>query len=119
MPIVTAVFAFCAVELVGIPPFIIFQSKWALVTAGFQSGHIVGVLGVVVLLISAGFTAAYLLKPAVTAFALPIERRAEEKRDPGWQMLTLLFHDGRGDAFADPFGEADRRRAFPSGRIIR
>lgn len=91
MPVVTAVFAFCAVELVGIPPFIIFQSKWALVTAGFQSGHIVGVLGVVVLLISAGFTAAYLLKPAVTAFALPIERRAEEKRDPGWQMLTLFF----------------------------
>lgn len=91
MPIVTAVFAFCAVELVGIPPFIIFQSKWALVTAGFQSGHAVGVIGVAVLLISAGFTAAYLLKPAVTAFALPIEKRPDERRDPGWQMLTLLL----------------------------
>ena len=91
MPIVMTVFAFCAVELVGIPPFIIFQSKWALITAGFQSGHIVGVLGVVVLLISAGFTAAYLLKPAVTAFALPMEHRAGEKRDPGWQMRTLFF----------------------------
>jgi multicomponent Na+:H+ antiporter subunit D len=91
MPVVTAVFTFCAVELVGIPPFIIFQSKWALVTAGFQSGLLMGVIGVAVLLISAGFTAAYLLKPAVTAFALPIERRPEEKRDPGWQMLTLFF----------------------------
>jgi len=91
MPIVMTVFAFCAVELVGIPPFIIFQSKWALVTAAFGSGHVMGVIGVVVLLISAGFTAAYLLKPAVTAFALPIEKKPEEKRDPGWQMLTLFF----------------------------
>ncbi|MFH1513725.1 MAG: proton-conducting transporter membrane subunit [Bacillota bacterium] len=87
MPIVMTVFAFCAVELVGIPPFIGFQSKWALVTAGFQSGHPVGVIGVVALLISAGFTAAYLLKPAVTAFALPLEKKRGDKRDPGWQML--------------------------------
>ena len=91
MPIVMTIFLFCAVELVGIPPFIGFQSKWALVTAGFQSGHVVGVAGVVVLLISAGFTAAYLLKPAITAFALPIEPRQGEKGDPGWQMLTLLL----------------------------
>ncbi|MBN1777041.1 MAG: proton-conducting membrane transporter [Clostridiales bacterium] len=91
MPIVMTVFAFCAVELVGIPPFIIFQSKWALVTAAFGSGHIIGIAGVAVLLISAGFTAAYLLKPAVTAFALPIEKKPSEKRDPGWQMLTLFL----------------------------
>ena len=88
MPIVTAVFAFCAVELVGIPPFIVFQSKWALVTAAFQGGHLVGVIGVVVLLISAGCTAAYLLKPAVTAFALPLDEGRSENRDPGWQMLV-------------------------------
>ena len=87
MPIVTAVFAFCAVELVGIPPFIVFQSKWALVTAAFESGHVVGILGVVVLLISAGCTAAYLLKPAVTALALPLDEGKPEKNDPGWQML--------------------------------
>jgi multicomponent Na+:H+ antiporter subunit D len=91
MPIVSAVFAFCAVELVGIPPFIIFQSKWALLTAGFQSGHLAGVLGVVVLLISAGCTAAYLLKPAVTAFALPLENGKPEHNDPGWQMLAPFF----------------------------
>ena len=91
MPVVSAVFAFCAVELVGIPPFIIFQSKWALVTAGFQSGHLAGVLGVVVLLISAGCTAAYLLKPAVTAFALPLEDGKPGHNDPGWQMLVPFF----------------------------
>ena len=88
MPIVMTVFAFCAVELVGIPPFIGFQSKWALVTAAFQSGHVVGIVGVIVLLISAGLTAAYLLKPAGTAFALPLEDGKIENKDPGWQMLV-------------------------------
>ena len=88
MPIVMTVFTFCAVELVGIPPFIGFQSKWALVTAGFGSGHAVGVIGVVVLLISAAFTAAYLLKPAVTAFTLPMEGGSAENKDPGWQMVV-------------------------------
>ena len=88
MPIVSVVFAFCAIELVGIPPFIVFQSKWALITAGFASGRIVGVLGVGVLLISAACTAAYLLKPAVTALALPLDEGKPENKDPGWQMLV-------------------------------
>ncbi|HPF88460.1 MAG TPA: proton-conducting transporter membrane subunit, partial [Candidatus Limiplasma sp.] len=91
MPIVTVVFAFCAVELVGIPPFIGFQSKWALVTAAFQSGYTVGVIGVAVLLTSAGLTAAYLLKPAVTALALPLENGEAVNKDPGWQMLVPFF----------------------------
>ena len=87
MPVVTVVFTFCAVELVGIPPFIIFQSKWTMMIAGFQSGLALGYAGVAVLLLSAGFTAAYLLKPAVTAFALPLEGGTPEKKDPGWQTL--------------------------------
>lgn len=91
MPLVMAVFAFCAVVLVGVPPFIVFQSKWALATAGFLSGHAVGVLGVIALLISAGFTAAYLLKPAITAFTLPLENGKPETLDPGWQMMVPFF----------------------------
>ena len=92
MPLVMAIFAFCAVELVGIPPFIGFQSKWALASAGLQSGTPLGFAGMGVLIVSAILTAVYLLMPAVTMFALPLNTGEAEvqREDPGWQMKVPL-----------------------------
>lgn len=93
MPFIFVVFTFCAVELVGIPPFIGFQSKWALAGAGLAGGTVLGLAGMGVLIISAILTAIYLLKPAVTAFALPPDGPNAEVRkdDPGWQMKLPLI----------------------------
>ncbi len=92
MPFIFTVFAFCAIELVGIPPYIGFQSKWALATAGLGSGTAVGFIGVGVLIVSAVLTAIYLLVPTVTAFALPQndENAPTTRNDPGWQMKLPL-----------------------------
>lgn len=93
MPFIMAVFTFCSIELVGIPPFIGFQSKWGLATAGLSSGNVLGVAGIAVLLISAILTAIYLLVPAVSAYALPLSPAAGlEKRsyDPGPCMKAPL-----------------------------
>ena len=93
MPFTVIVFAFCSVELVGIPPFIGFQSKWALAGAGLSGGTVLGFAGMGVLIISAVLTAIYLLKPAVTAFALPEDEPVSsvKKDDPGWQMKLPLI----------------------------
>ncbi|MCE5342273.1 MAG: proton-conducting membrane transporter [Eubacteriales bacterium] len=93
MPFIFTIFAFCAVELVGIPPFIGFQSKWALATAGLAGGTALGFAGTGVLIISAVLTAIYLLPPAVTAFALPPNDavQAANESDPGWRMKLPLI----------------------------
>lgn len=93
MPFIIAVFSFCAVELVGIPPFVGFQSKWALATAAIQSGSWLGTAGAVVLLISAVLTAIYLLVPAASAYVLPLGPTAgleDRSYDPGWRMKLPL-----------------------------
>jgi len=92
MPFTFVVFAFCSVELVGIPPFIGFQSKWALATAGLAGGTVFGLIGAGVLILSAILTAVYLLAPAVTAFALPPneDMASVTNDDPGWQMKLPL-----------------------------
>lgn len=93
MPFICAVFLFSAIELVGIPPFVGFQSKWALATAGMNSGNILGIVGMGALIVSAILTAIYLLAPAVSTYALPLEPTAhmeERSYDPGWRMKTAL-----------------------------
>lgn len=93
MPFVCAVFLFCAVELVGIPPFVGFQSKWALAVAGLNSGAALGLLGMGALILSAILTAVYLLSPALSAYALPLEpdeRLTQSRCDPGAYMKVAL-----------------------------
>jgi multicomponent Na+:H+ antiporter subunit D len=89
MPFTAAVFLVCGAALVGVPPLIGFGSKWALATAGVASGSWMGVAGAAVLLISALLTAIYVLVPAISAYALPLDGEAE-KCDPGWQIKTAL-----------------------------
>ena len=93
MPFVMGVLAFAALCLVGVPPFIGFQSKWALAVAAVNSGDWLGVAAVAVLLLSAVLTAIYMLVPTISAYASPLDDAGLEKAgyDPGWQMKTPLI----------------------------
>ena len=94
MPFTMAVFLFCGIELVGIPPFVGFQSKWALATAALSANGALGVAAVVVLIVSAALTSIYMLAPAVSAYAMPLspDSGLEGKRlDPGWRMQLPLI----------------------------
>ena len=93
MPFVMGVLAFAAICLVGVPPFIGFQSKWALAVAAVNSGDWLGVASVAVLLVSAVLTAIYMLIPTIAAYAAPLDETGLEKAsyDPGWQMKAPLI----------------------------
>ena len=88
MPFTMGVLAFAAIGLVGIPPFIGFQSKWALASAAVNSGSWMGVAAVAVLLVSAVLTAIYMLIPTIGAYAAPLDENGlrEGNCDPGWRM---------------------------------
>ena len=93
MPFVCGVFLFSAVELVGIPPFIGFQSKWALAVAGVSEGGPLALAGVGALILSAILTVVYLLAPAVSAYApppLPLADTEQGDCDPGLSMKLAL-----------------------------
>jgi len=76
-----------------VPPFIGFQSKWALAVAAVNSGDWLGVASVAVLLVSAVLTAIYMLIPTIGAYAAPLDETGLEDRsyDPGWQMKAPLI----------------------------
>ncbi len=89
MPFIMAIFLFCAVTLVGIPPFIGFQSKWAIASAAVAQGGFAGIAAAAVLIVSAVLTAIYMLVPVVYAYT---GSASGEKADPGWRMkLPLSF----------------------------
>ena len=90
MPVTVAVFAFCSVELVGIPPFVGFQSKWALAQAALSAGGVAPLVGVGALLISAILTAIYLFVPVVVAYT-PDAAAVAGNDDPGWRMKLPLY----------------------------
>lgn len=60
MPIVFGCLTVAGISLAGIPPFSGFISKWNLAAAGLQSGNVLGVMGVGVLLYSAFLTVIYM-----------------------------------------------------------
>lgn len=69
MPIVMWTFAFAALSLVGIPPTAGFVSKWYLAQGGLlPEMGVVGVVGVVMLMVSALLTAGYLMSIVMKAF---------------------------------------------------
>ena len=93
MPFTMGVLAFAAIGLVGIPPFIGFQSKWALASAAVNAGTWLGVAAVAVLLVSAVLTAIYMLIPTIGAYAAPLDETglSEGSCDPGWKMKLPLI----------------------------
>ena len=92
MPFIMGVFLLTGAALVGIPPLVGFQSKWALAEAALGMGGWMGIAAICVLLVSAVLTAMYMLVPAFGAFFLPLDETGLENRsyDPGWQMKLPL-----------------------------
>jgi multicomponent Na+:H+ antiporter subunit D len=88
MPITMWCFSIAAISLVGIPPTNGSVSKWYLALGGLNANKI---LFVVILLVSAFLTAAYLLPIIITAF-FPGEESAEyqEKTEPPLKMLIPI-----------------------------
>lgn len=93
MPIVMWCFAIASLSLVGIPPTGGFVSKWFLAQGGLNSNYsAIGLLGTVVLMVSALLTAGYLLPIVADAF---FPGRTEEyyhrqKKEPCFLMTVPL-----------------------------
>lgn len=96
MPAALWCFTLASLGLVGIPPTVGFLSKWYLAAGALESKILpFSWLGPAVLLISALFTAGYLLPISIEGF-LPGDRFWEKrKKEPAWLMLfpilTLAF----------------------------
>ena len=80
----------------GVPLFACFVSKWKIAEAAITAHGFLPTLAVIVLLLSALLTAAYMLTVVVRAFApLPESGEALERlkdvHDPNWLMLVPLI----------------------------
>jgi len=96
MPITFTCFTVSAFSLMGVPLFACFVSKWKIAEAAMAESGWLSMLAVIVLLLSALLTAAYMLTVVVRAFApLPESGEALERlkdvRDPNWLMLAPLI----------------------------
>ena len=81
MPVTMWCFAIAALSLIGIPPAGGFVAKWYLAVGALQSGSVLQLIGVIVLMISALLTAFYLLPIVSKAFFpgkdYPVEESCE------------------------------------------
>lgn len=89
------IFIVSSISLVGIPFTAGFVSKWYLGSGAFDVGGL-GVLGTIVLMISAILTASYLLPIGIKAFFVEGERASKSERKiimPIWilAILTVVF----------------------------
>jgi len=89
MPVTFGAFSIAALALIGIPPFCGFYSKFTLGVSAIKFGTVPSYLGMAALIVSAVFTALYLLTTVVNAF-FPGKTFAYENldnvKDPGWRM---------------------------------
>lgn len=95
MPKVFIIFTVAGLALMGVPGFAGFISKWNLMSAAVDNENPLAVWGVVALLVSALFTAMYMLTISVRAF-FPGKNFDDSKiknlTDPNWMMiLPLIF----------------------------
>ena len=93
MPIVMWTFAFAALSLVGIPPTAGFVSKWYLAQGGLMPEMgIVGVVGVVMLMVSALLTAGYLMSIVMKAFfpSKDFDYANLKSKEPNYLMTVPL-----------------------------
>ncbi len=92
MPVTFAAFTIASLALIGVPPLCGFYSKWMLGVGAVQwaSHSWVAYLGVAALLISAVFTAMYLLTIVVRAYFPGKDFNWEsvsDVKDPSWKMI--------------------------------
>ena len=87
MPIVMWTFALAALSLIGIPPTSGFVSKWYL-----AQGGMLGLVGVVVLMVSALLTAGYLMSIVVNGFfpGKDFDYASLQKKEPNYLMTVPL-----------------------------
>lgn len=96
MPVTMWLYTLVSLTLIGIPPTSAFLSKWYLAQGALNSGiAVVEYAGPVILLISAVFTAAYLLSVTVQGFFPGREEdgamQIYEKREASWFMLAPML----------------------------
>ena len=102
MPLTFAAFTVAGLSLVGVPPFPGFLSKYALVTAAFESSsqvQLVGesgvwpIVGAVALMAATVLTVIYVMTIVFPAYFLPYHPEEGEAlpRDPGARMKTSLI----------------------------
>ena len=93
MPFVFGCFTLAGLSLVGVPPLPGFVSKYALVTAAFEEGGMLSLIGATALLLAAVLTAIYVLTVVYPAFFMDDRPAEGEKapRDPGPCMRVSLI----------------------------
>ncbi|MGN0995439.1 MAG: complex I subunit 5 family protein [Candidatus Ventricola sp.] len=94
MPITIWCWTIASLGLIGIPPTGGFVSKWQLATGALDAGlGTIGVVGPIVLIISALLTAAYLLPVTINGFfpGSDYDYKALESREPGKLMTVPML----------------------------
>ena len=93
MPLTFLCFTLAGVSLLGVPPLPGFVSKYALVTAAFDQGSALAIIGAVALLVAAVLTAIYIFTVVYPAFFMKLHAEKGEtlSRDPGWRMKLSLI----------------------------
>lgn len=116
MPVTMWCFAIAALSLIGIPPTGGFAAKWYLAEGALQSGGPFGLIGLIVIMVSALLTAFYLLQIVSDAFFPGKDFEAGEKCEISGTMLIPLvvfsaliiilglFPDGLNNVFASLAG---------------
>ena len=93
MPVSFGVFTIASLSLIGVPPLCGFLSKYAIAEAALEEGSAMGILGVAALMISAVFTALYLLSIVVAAYFPPktfSRSSLKDVKEANWYMLAPL-----------------------------
>ena len=88
MPVTMWCFAIAALSLIGIPPAGGFVAKWYLAIGALQSGSVLQLVGVIVLMVSALLTAFYLLPIVAKAFFPGKDYPVEEACEVETKMLV-------------------------------
>lgn len=88
MPVTMWCFAIAALSLIGIPPAGGFVAKWYLAIGALQSGSVLQLVGVIVLMVSALLTAFYLLPIVAKAFFPGKDYPVEEPCEVETKMLV-------------------------------
>ena len=93
MPLTFLCFTLAGVSLLGVPPLPGFVSKYALVTAAFEEGSALAIVGAAALLVAAVLTAIYIFTMVYPAFFMKLHPEKGEtlSGDPGWRMKVSLI----------------------------